>query len=127
MYFDMPWINFFTSMVLMIQLLSCFKQFVLFFAWICYSPDMDWPSMPEASEAQRLSKHRAATAARNYDMVVEYLYVNCLTHLVHLLAGLLILMMWFSVQLVCIMADMLYGLHSWFILNANLRSSGLCA
>jgi len=127
LYFDMPWINFFCFVILLIQTLSCVKQIILFFAWFYYNVDTDWPSMPEGTTEQRVRKAKVQANDREYDMVVEYLFVNFLTHLVHLLCGILLTMMWFCVQLVCVLADMLWGFHSWFILNGNLRSAGCCA
>jgi len=127
LYFDMPWINFFALVVLSIQFLSCNKQVILFLYWIYYSPDMDWPSMPEATKQERDQKKQKADASKNYDQVVEYLYVNFLSHFIHLMSGMILLGMWFCVQTVAVLADMLWGLHSWFLLNANLRSTGCCA
>merc|ERR1712137_465890 len=125
--FDMPWINFFSFIILLIQFFSCLKQVILFLCWLWYKPRLDWPSEPERDEQERQTKKGLADDARAYDMVVEYLYVNFLTHLTHLFAGLVILLMWLSVQLVCVMLDILWGLHSWGMLNHNLRSQGCCA
>jgi len=125
--FDMPMINFWTFLILFIQFFSVLKELILFVCWRYFAPSLDWPSMPESTAEQRTQKKLQADNARSYDMVVEYLYVNFLTHLTHLMAALVLLILWFSFQLVCVLLDLLWGFHSWFMLNINLRSTGCCA
>jgi len=127
LWFDMPWVNFFTFLILTIQFFSVLKQFILFICWLYFDPRLDWPSEKESTDAERTEKQKLAANAQSYDMVVEYLFVNLGTHLTHLFAGGILVMMWFAVQLVCVSLDMLWGIHSWYMLNVNLRSTGCCA
>lgn len=127
LFFDMPMINFWTFLILCIQFFSVVKELIFFACWKYFKPSLDWPSMPEATADQRAQKKLQADNARSYDMVVEYFYVNFLTHLAHLMSALVLLVLWFSFQFVCVFLDLLWGLHSWFMLNVHLRSTGCCA
>lgn len=123
---DVALVSFLTLLIMTIQLLSCLKQIILFFSFCRFNPDMDWPSMPEATPEERAIKRQRASNVQAYDMVVEYLYVNFMTHLMHLFSAMVLLMMWFLVQSCCVLLDMVWGLHSWGMLNHHLRSDGCC-
>merc|ERR1711957_447045 len=94
------------------------------FEWL--KPNMEWPSMNEKNTEDLKIKRQAERNVQVYDVVVEYMYVNFMTHLLHLFSALVILIMWFSVQSLCVMLDMIWGLHSWGMLNHHLRSDGCC-
>jgi len=124
---DVPRVNIVTVLVVYIQLLSVLKHIILSLCWFWLSPNLDWTGLPEKDENDRKIKQMAFEKVLSYDMVVEYLYVNFLTHLLHMTAAIVIVVLFFCTQSVCVVLDMIWGIHSYLMLNNNLLSTGFCA
>lgn len=122
-----PRVNIVTVLIVYIQFLAFLKHLILAASWMRHRPDLDWPSMPEKDDNERKLKQAAFEKVLAYDMVVEYLYVNFLTHLLHMTAALVIVVIFLCTQSVCVAMDMIWGIHSYLMLNNNLLSTGFCA
>jgi len=76
--------------------------------------------MPDRTEHERNEKRAAQLRVIRYDAVVEYLFVDFQSHLQHLYCSAFILVCNLAVQSVLVLLEMCGGIHSYFLLNANL-------
>jgi len=123
---QMPLLNSFFLLLILVVTLQAVRSLVLLLVWGVLRPNLDWKKMPENSESERAAKQATARRVLQYDIAVEYLYVNLMGHQLHLYAAFAILLMNFAVQFVLVLLELLYGLHSWALLNPRLRSRRCC-
>jgi len=120
-----PTINLVVIFFMGVQALRILEKIILLVTWVVKCPNVKFVDMPSSTAAEQQVRKRAARKVHDYDVVVEYLYVNCMQHLLHLYASVLILVLQLVAQLAMIILDRIGGLHSWFLLNKNLRSREL--
>lgn len=120
-------INLLATFMVILQTLNLGRYTLQLLIWTLLWPNLDWMALPESCDAERKIKDASSRKVFRYDMFVEYLYVNILDHLVHLLYAIVVLLIFFMVQLVNSLLDIIWGLHSWGMLNANLQGDGMCA
>jgi len=109
------------SFLLLVQGLEMLKHIVLlvarcYFGWYGFK----WADMPANTDDERRRREEAARKEKNYDILVEYLYVNFLSYEIHLCRAFIILLLNLGVQSVLVFADVVFGLHSACVLNSNL-------
>jgi hypothetical protein len=120
------WVNDLGILIILISLLNTFKSIILLVADCILRPDYQWKKLPKKTEAERRARTKARDRVTTYDMLVEYLYVNFGTHLLHLYAAIMILCFFLAFQSILVMLEGIYGLHSWIVLNDNLKATGFC-
>lgn len=126
-------VNYVMLMSVVLLGLKATRDILLLIAWLIQAarcrqwPVLDWPECPKGSRsvAQCEEKLRAAKQMLAYDQCVVYLYSNLSEHLFHVYAGILLLLTNLAVSVLLAGLDAAYGLHSWYLLSARLRSTGL--
>jgi len=123
-YYGMPFLDFAICVMVLALALRPLNDLLLLVAWALLRPNNSWPKMPDRTEQERNQKRAAQLRVIRYDAVVEYLFVDFQSHLQHLYCSAFILLCNLAVQSVLVLLEMCGGMHSYFLLNANL--SGAC-
>mmetsp|Transcript_68620 Transcript_68620/g.149960 ORF Transcript_68620/g.149960 Transcript_68620/m.149960 type:complete len:273 (+) Transcript_68620:4536-5354(+) len=110
---------------MLLRVFLCWAEKSILWAVRCFLrvwafPNPDWPSLPSATEEEKQAKEDVARKDRNYNKVVEYLYVSFMTYELHLVRGLFILAINCAVQTVLVFVEACCGLHSHLLLNKHL-------
>jgi len=124
---DSSTINVITTIAVCYQMLNCGKEFGLLLGWFYYMPDSTWTKLPETTPEERARKEKVQRQTNNYDVLVEYFFVNFMEHLMLLFMALGVLILQFITQVCMVLLDMCWGIHSWMLLNGRLASKGFCA
>eukprot|EP00933_Yihiella_yeosuensis_P009238 TRINITY_DN11506_c0_g1_i1.p1 TRINITY_DN11506_c0_g1~~TRINITY_DN11506_c0_g1_i1.p1 ORF type:complete len:444 (+),score=31.03 TRINITY_DN11506_c0_g1_i1:132-1334(+) len=104
------------------------SESVLILAWIALGkPNIHWTGIAEKEDESRKNKQRVARLVLRYDRLVEHLYINLMTYVVHLYFGIIIMLCNLVVQAFLVLLEETYGFHSWLLLNPRLRSRGCCS
>eukprot|EP00929_Paragymnodinium_shiwhaense_P059585 TRINITY_DN29837_c0_g1_i1.p1 TRINITY_DN29837_c0_g1~~TRINITY_DN29837_c0_g1_i1.p1 ORF type:complete len:1248 (+),score=277.75 TRINITY_DN29837_c0_g1_i1:240-3983(+) len=109
------------AFLLWFEAMEVLAQFILLMASLIIRPDPNCSAMPENNQQERARKEQACARTQRYDAVVEYLYLHTMKYQVHLYSATIILLVDFAVQLGLAFLEMFGGLHSWWLLNHNLR------
>jgi hypothetical protein len=113
------------AFLLFFEALSCCQSALLLIVWMILRPDPNCTAMPEDSSTEHSRKARKVKNVQRYDAVVEYCYLHSMTYQLHLYAGILILLVDLAVQTLLCLLEIFGGIHSWWLLNGNLRG-GFC-
>jgi hypothetical protein len=150
---EIPYVHLLTVYIVLIVWLGAMESFILYFAWIIYGcdrpepyekarpkreeeegkaknelsrvrPRYEWEQYSEKTKEDRKSKKSAYRQIEKYDHLVERLYVDFLGHQLHLYCALFVLLCFFFTQLMCLLLESFWGMHSVLLLNARLVGKG---
>jgi len=124
---EIPKVNLLFIFGVLLQTMRILESIILLCAWVFLNPNIKYTEMKGETFTELVEKKKAAKAVLDYDIVVEYLFVNFMHHQIHLYGAVVILALQLVTQTVMVLLDRMGGFHSWFLLNERLRSSELFA
>lgn len=109
------------SIILTFEVLKVAERIILLLAWFL----LGGPNAVTLHEKVDAAKLKELRRLELYEQVVEYLYLHFISYQWHLGIAIMLLMVNLVTQLICVLLEMLGGLHSWWLLNGRLKG-GFC-